>query len=120
MICVVADEEAREAQVIVPDNQLSLAIGKEGQNARLSAKLTGFKIDIKSETQAKEMGLLDEIGLLYETDEDGFVGYEEGYGYEEGREGLYEENYGEVYQEDSQDDDQNDYQTDYQDDIIPE
>ncbi len=120
VICVVADEEAREAQVIVPDNQLSLAIGKEGQNARLSAKLTGFKIDIKSETQAKEMGLLDEIGLQYETDEDGFVGYEEGYGYEEGREGLYEENYGEVYQEDSQDDDQNDYQTDYQDDIIPE
>ncbi|MCI8836643.1 MAG: transcription termination/antitermination protein NusA [Hungatella sp.] len=120
VICVVADEEAREAQVIVPDNQLSLAIGKEGQNARLSAKLTGFKIDIKSETQAKEMGLLDEIGLQYETDEDGFVGYEDGYGYEEGREGLYEENYGEVYQEDSQDDDQNDYQTDYQDDIIPE
>ena len=120
VICVVADEEAREAQVIVPDNQLSLAIGKEGQNARLAAKLTGFKIDIKSETQAKEMGLLDEIGLQYETDEDGFVGYEEGYGYEEGREGLYEENYGEVYQEDSQDDDQNDYQTDYQDDIIPE
>ena len=120
VICVVADEEAREAQVIVPDNQLSLAIGKEVQNARLSAKLTGFKIDIKSETQAKEMGLLDEIGLQYETDEDGFVGYEEGYGYEEGREGLYEENYGEVYQEDSQDDDQNDYQTDYQDDIIPE
>lgn len=120
VICVVADEEAREAQVIVPDNQLSLAIGKEGQNARLSAKLTGFKIDIKSETQAKEMGLLDEIGLQYETDGDGFVGYEEGYGYEEGREGLYEENYGEVYQEDSQDDDQNDYQTDYQDDIIPE
>jgi len=57
VICVVADEEAREAQVIVPDYQLSLAIGKEGQNARLAARLTGFKIDIKSETQAKEMGL---------------------------------------------------------------
>ena len=40
--------------VIVPDTQLSLAIGKEGQNARLAAKLTGFKIDIKSESQARE------------------------------------------------------------------
>jgi len=48
------DEEARVAQVIVPDDQLSLAIGKEGQNARLAAKLTGWKIDIKSETQATE------------------------------------------------------------------
>ena len=56
VICVVADEEAREAQVIVPDYQLSLAIGKEGQNARLAARLTGFKIDIKSETQAREAG----------------------------------------------------------------
>ena len=43
VICVVADEEEREAQVIVPDYQLSLAIGKEGQNARLAARLTGFK-----------------------------------------------------------------------------
>ena len=42
--------------VIVPDFQLSLAIGKEGQNARLAARLTGFKIDIKSETQAREAG----------------------------------------------------------------
>ena len=54
VICVVADEEEREAQVIVPDYQLSLAIGKEGQNARLAARLTGYKIDIKSETQARE------------------------------------------------------------------
>ena len=64
VICV-ADEEAREAQVIVPDYQLSLAIGKEGQNARLAARLTGFKIDIKSETQAKEMGLFEQMGLQY-------------------------------------------------------
>ena len=55
VIAVVADEEKREAQVIVPDYQLSLAIGKEGQNARLAARLTGFKIDIKSETQAREL-----------------------------------------------------------------
>ena len=65
VICVVADEEEREAQVIVPDSQLSLAIGKEGQNARLAARLTGFKIDIKSETQAREMGLFEQMGLQY-------------------------------------------------------
>ncbi len=54
VVSVVADDEAKTASVVVPDYQLSLAIGKEGQNARLAAKLTGFKIDIKSETQAKE------------------------------------------------------------------
>jgi N utilization substance protein A len=48
------DEETNTAHVIVPDNQLSQAIGREGQNARLVAKLTGLRIDIKSETQARE------------------------------------------------------------------
>ena len=48
-------EEEKFAQVIVPDDQLSLAIGKAGQNARLAAKLTGWKIDIKSESQFREM-----------------------------------------------------------------
>ena len=48
-------QEEKFAQVIVPDNQLSLAIGKSGQNARLAAKLTNWKIDIKSETQFREM-----------------------------------------------------------------
>lgn len=72
VIFVAADEEAREAQVIVPDYQLSLAIGKEGQNARLAARLTGFKIDIKSETQARESGLFDEMEIGYEQ------GFEEG------------------------------------------
>ena len=70
VICVVADEEEREAQVIVPDYQLSLAIGKEGQNARLAARLTGFKIDIKSETQAREMGLFEQMGLQYGDDQE--------------------------------------------------
>lgn len=65
VICVVADEDEREAQVIVPDYQLSLAIGKEGQNARLAARLTGYKIDIKSETQARELGLFDQLGIDY-------------------------------------------------------
>lgn len=53
VLAVDVNEEEKTAKVVVPDNQLSLAIGKEGQNARLAAKLTGFKIDIKSETQIK-------------------------------------------------------------------
>lgn len=56
VISVIADAEEKTAKVVVPDYQLSLAIGKEGQNARLAARLTGFKIDIKSETQARESG----------------------------------------------------------------
>ena len=48
-------EDEKFAQVIVPDDQLSLAIGKSGQNARLAARLTNWKIDIKSETQFREM-----------------------------------------------------------------
>ena len=60
VISVIADDDEKTAKVIVPDYQLSLAIGKEGQNARLAAKLTGFKIDIKSETQVRESGELDE------------------------------------------------------------
>ena len=56
VITVLADPDEKTALVSVPDYQLSLAIGKEGQNARLAARLTGFKIDIKSETQARESG----------------------------------------------------------------
>ena len=52
VISVMADPDEKTASVIVPDYQLSLAIGKEGQNARLAARLTGYKIDIKNETQA--------------------------------------------------------------------
>jgi N utilization substance protein A len=48
---VTVDDDGRVARVVVPDFQLSLAIGKEGMNARLAAKLTGLKIDIKSESQ---------------------------------------------------------------------
>ncbi|MDD7388938.1 MAG: transcription termination factor NusA [Lachnospiraceae bacterium] len=75
VICVIADEEEKSAQVIVPDNQLSLAIGKVGQNARLAAKLTGYKIDIKSETEARECGLFDEIEGLNRDDE--YIGYQD-------------------------------------------
>ena len=56
VIAVMADPDEKTAKVVVPDYQLSLAIGKEGQNARLAARLTGFKIDIKSESQAREAG----------------------------------------------------------------
>lgn len=52
-ISVTLNEDGKSARVVVPDYQLSLAIGKEGQNVRLAAKLTGFKIDIKSENQAQ-------------------------------------------------------------------
>ena len=64
VIAVMADPDEKTALVVVPDYQLSLAIGKEGQNARLAARLTGFKIDIKSETQARESG------DFYDYDED--------------------------------------------------
>lgn len=63
---VTVDEEERSTTVIVPDYQLSLAIGKRGQNARLAAKLTGWKIDIKSETDAREAGLYPPV-ILEET-----------------------------------------------------
>ena len=86
VISVMADPDDKTATVIVPDYQLSLAIGKEGQNARLAARLTGYKIDIKSETQAREDGDFD----YYDEDE-----YEE---YEEYEEGEYEEG---EYEEDS-------------------
>ena len=64
VLMVSANEEDKAARVIVPDNQLSLAIGKEGQNARLAAKLTGWKIDIKSNTQqtAEIMNMDNESG----------------------------------------------------------
>ena len=52
VVSVVVNEEEKSAKVVVPDYQLSLAIGKEGQNARLAARLTNYKIDIKSESQA--------------------------------------------------------------------
>ena len=74
VISVMADPDAKVASVIVPDYQLSLAIGKEGQNARLAARLTGYKIDIKSETQAIESGELPENYM----EQMGMVG-EEGY-----------------------------------------
>ncbi|MCR5267594.1 MAG: transcription termination factor NusA [Lachnospiraceae bacterium] len=90
VVFVIADGDEKTAKVVVPDSQLSLAIGKEGQNARLAARLTGFKIDIKSETQAKDApgfrleDYYDEEGE-YEDDE-----YADGE-YDEAYEGEYQE-----------------------------
>ncbi len=89
IVAVFADPDEKTAKVVVPDYQLSLAIGKEGQNARLAARLTGYKIDIKSETQAK-----DAPGFRYEDyvyDEDEYD--EENYGEEYAEEGYSEEEY---------------------------
>lgn len=93
VISVMADPDEKAASVIVPDYQLSLAIGKEGQNARLAARLTGFKIDIKSESQAIESGELPENYMelmegVYEQE------YEE-----EDYDDNYEENYDDNYEE---------------------
>lgn len=86
IVAVFADPDEKTAKVVVPDYQLSLAIGKEGQNARLAARLTGYKIDIKSETQAK-----DAPGFRYEDyiDDEEYEQYD-GEGYE-GQEGSDEE-----------------------------
>ncbi|EEL49788.1 MULTISPECIES: transcription termination factor NusA [Bacillus cereus group] len=60
VVKVLVDEDEKATTVVVPDHQLSLAIGKRGQNARLAAKLTGWKIDIKSESDAKQLGIVTE------------------------------------------------------------
>ena len=77
VIAVVADSDEKRAKVVVPDFQLSLAIGREGQNARLAARLTGFRIDIKSESQARELGdeFIDMSGYYDDVYDDD---YEEG------------------------------------------
>lgn len=87
VISVIADADEKTAKVVVPDYQLSLAIGKEGQNARLAARLTGFKIDIKSETQAREAGDF----LDYENDYEDEEYYDDEYVEEEYEDGEYED-----------------------------
>lgn len=89
VISVIVDPDEKTAKVVVPDYQLSLAIGKEGQNARLAARLTGYKIDIKSETQAKDApGFRMEDYLTDEYEEGGYE--EEGYEEEYAGEGMYD------------------------------
>ncbi len=99
IVAVFADPDEKTAKVVVPDYQLSLAIGKEGQNARLAARLTNYKIDIKSETQAK-----DAPGFRYEdyledddySDDEMYEDYnaqEDGETYEEQEGGGVDEDY---------------------------
>jgi len=76
VVSVYVSDREKAARVIVPDNQLSLAIGKEGQNARLAAKLTGWKIDIKSQSQAEEMLDMTEEEFELPLDENGEVAYD--------------------------------------------
>ena len=83
VISVIADADEKAAKVVVPDYQLSLAIGTEGQNARLAARLTGFKIDIKSETQARESGDFIDYENDYEDDYEDEDGYYDDYESEE-------------------------------------
>ena len=70
VVAVFADPDEKSAKVVVPDDQLSLAIGKEGQNARLAAKLTNYKIDIKSESQAQDAPGFRYEDYLYDDEEE--------------------------------------------------
>ena len=118
IVAVFADPEEKTAKVVVPDYQLSLAIGREGQNARLAAKLTGYKIDIKSETQAKDAPgfryedyVDDEYYDEYDGEYEGEYGeeYDESYEEEEYNGDEPQEDYGDEPQEDYGDEPQEDY-----------
>lgn len=88
VVDVAVFEDEKKARVIVPDYQLSLAIGKEGQNARLAAKLTGWKIDIKSESQAQAAGI--EYGHY---DDEYNDEYDDDYAYDDNYDGNYDDEY---------------------------
>lgn len=77
VVSVAVNEDEKISRVVVPDYQLSLAIGKEGQNARLAAKLTGWKIDIKSESQAENEILDDSMQEVEVTTDESFTSEEE-------------------------------------------
>ncbi len=91
IVAVFADPDTNIAKVVVPDDQLSLAIGLKGQNARLAAKLTNYKIDIKSETQAKDAPGFRYEDYMFDEDEE----YDEEYEGEFSEDGEYEEEYAE-------------------------
>lgn len=127
VLSVRVNEEEKSAKVVVPDDKLSLAIGKEGQNARLAARLTGYKIDIKSESQAREAygygdddyGYDDEDGYRddydnedYRDDYDGEDGYADEY---EGEDEYRDDYEGEDGYNDDYDDENGEYEDDYDD-----
>ena len=104
---VIITPNTSSAKVVVPDNQLSLAIGKDGQNARLSARLTGYKIDIKSESQwEKERELLPKHPDAEQEYED-YEDYEDDYG-------VYDDEYDYDDYDDDYDDDYGEYDDEYE------
>jgi N utilization substance protein A len=109
VVSVDVDEEEKSARVVVPDYQLSLAIGKEGQNARLAARLTGYKIDIKSESQARE-------AYGYDYDDDYSDEYDEDGEYTDryDEDGEYRDEYDENGQYDDYDDNGDGYEEDHE------
>lgn len=118
VVSVDVNEEEKSARVVVPDYQLSLAIGKEGQNARLAARLTGYKIDIKSESQAREAYGYDDYDEYDEYSDE----YDENGNYTEEYDGNdeyadeYDENgdYAEEYEEEAGYDGEDEYSDEYE------
>lgn len=107
VVSVSVDTEEKSAKVVVPDYQLSLAIGKEGQNARLAARLTGYKIDIKSESQAKQLDYdEDDEELDFDFNEDDFD--DEDLSDEEYNENEYDDDYDDEEISDAEYDDEAD------------
>jgi len=105
VVSVEVDPEEKSARVIVPDYQLSLAIGREGQNARLAARLTGYKIDIKSESQAGTYYQEEQYNDQYNEYEGEYQGEYDEYGEYDGEyEGEYSEEYEGQYEEQWNDD----------------
>ena len=100
--------------MVVPDYQLSLAIGKEGQNARLAAKLTGYKIDIKSESQAAELAEMED----YDRDRDYDDRYDEDY--DDRYDDDYDEDYDDRYDEEYRDGDEEYYEEDSREEYVEE
>ena len=115
VLAVRVEEGGKSAKIVVPDNQLSLAIGREGQNARLAAKLTGFRIDIKSYTKAMEENFIDDTDMLGETEE--AVSVEAEITVDEAQ---YAEAAAEYYEYDDEDDEYDDEYDDYYDDEYDE
>lgn len=113
VVSVDVNEEEKSARVVVPDYQLSLAIGKEGQNARLAARLTGYKIDIKSESQAREAYGYDDYDEYDEYSDE----YDENGNYAEEYDGNdeYDENGDYAYEEEAVYDGEDEYSDEYED-----
>jgi len=111
---VIVDSKNMSAKVIVPNNQLSLAIGKDGQNARLCAKLTGFKIDIKSESQAKTTAPDYDYDDEYD---DEYDDYDDEYDdeYDDDYDDEYDDEYDDNYDDEYDDEYDDDYDDEYDD-----